>query len=378
MCGIAGIVGFGGPVSRDLLENMNRRLIHRGPDDGGEWVSETGDVGLANRRLAILDVSPAGHQPMHSPDGRLAIAYNGEIYNYVELRDELASLGERFRSHSDTEVILAAYARWGEACVERFNGMFAFALWDAANGRLFAARDRFGEKPFYYHHSPKRLVFASELKALVLDDEVPRRIDQEALARYLLLARVDGDTRTFFDGVRQLPPAHVLPWTAPARFGPACTGVSGFCTTSPGDADERAVDREFRALLTAPSGCGCGAMCPSGRASAGGLDSSSIVSRWTRCSQEQGRRAGPEDVLRPDSDGRAHRMRAHIDAVGGAHACPRSHDVYDRRGVTSAGSRSLRLYQDEPVAHRVHYAQWKVMELASSSTTYRAARRAGR
>src|SRR5688572_19398945 len=154
MCGIAGLIEFAGPASRGLVAAMNDRLIHRGPDDYGEWVE--GHVGLANRRLAILDLTAAGHQPMQTADGRFCVAYNGEIYNYVELRSELAACGHRFITSTDTEVLLAAYAEWGERCVERFNGMFAFAIWDAPNRRLFAARDRFGEKPFYYHHSAKR------------------------------------------------------------------------------------------------------------------------------------------------------------------------------------------------------------------------------
>src|SRR5438128_1214476 len=136
MCGIAGIVSHGSPVSASVLAAMNRTLIHRGPDDGGEWTSADGQVGLANRRLAILDLSPAGHQPMVSGDGTCWLTFNGEIYNYVELRRDLSSHGHAFRTHTDTEVILAAYAQWGEQCVERFNGMFAFAPWDARRGVL--------------------------------------------------------------------------------------------------------------------------------------------------------------------------------------------------------------------------------------------------
>src|SRR5579863_106197 len=161
MCGIAGIVSFEAPASMDVLKAMNQRIVHRGPDDGGEWLSTDGRIGLANRRLAIIDLSPAGHQPMLSPDGSRCLAFNGEIYNYRELRRELASLGQVFRTQTDTEVILAAYAQWGEASVEHFNGMFAFALWDARRDVLFAARDRFGEKPFYYATLPGRIVFAS-------------------------------------------------------------------------------------------------------------------------------------------------------------------------------------------------------------------------
>src|SRR5690242_117081 len=193
MCGIAGIFSFGPPVELTRLQAMSRMLIHRGPDDHGEWISSEGTVGLASRRLAILDLTPAGHQPMLSADGSLALAYNGELYNYLELRQELAGRGHQFRTQTDTEVILEAYAEWGDGCVERFNGMFAFAIWDQRRRRLFAARDRFGEKPFYYHRSPARLVFASEIKALLQDPETLRRADLPVVARYLETGQLDGD-----------------------------------------------------------------------------------------------------------------------------------------------------------------------------------------
>jgi asparagine synthase (glutamine-hydrolysing) len=189
---------------------MNQTLVHRGPDDGGEWISPDGCVGLANRRLAILDLSPAGHQPMSSPDGAQWLAFNGEIYNYLELREELATRGHVFRTHTDTEVVLASYREWGERCVERFNGMFAFAIWDAGRDVLFVARDRLGEKPLYYVQLPDRVVFASEIKALLADPDVPRRLDDIAVGRYLALALVDCDERTFFADVKQLPAAHTL------------------------------------------------------------------------------------------------------------------------------------------------------------------------
>src|SRR5688572_11478829 len=208
MCGIAGIVSINGPADLSLVAAMNRALAHRGPDDGAEWLDPTGQVALANRRLAILDLTSAGHQPMLSANGALCLVFNGEIYNYLELRDELASLGRSFRTQTDTEVVLTAYDQWGPSCVERFNGMFAFALWDSHRRQLVAARDRFGEKPFYYHHSPGRFCFASEIKALVLDPALGRDVDEVALARYLVEARVDGDERTFLRHVRQVRPAH--------------------------------------------------------------------------------------------------------------------------------------------------------------------------
>src|SRR5256714_4119516 len=177
MCGIAGIIGLAGRAALEDVARMGAILVHRGPDDSGEWLSDDGRVALAARRLAILDLSPAGHMPMADADGAVTITYNGEIYNYIELREELKNGGHAFRTGTDTEVILKAYQEWGEECLTRFNGMFAFALWDSRKRRLFAARDRFGEKPFYYFRSPGRFLFASEIKALLTDASIPREFD---------------------------------------------------------------------------------------------------------------------------------------------------------------------------------------------------------
>jgi len=183
--------------------------MHRGPDDGGEWWSEDGRVGLAHRRLSIIDLSPAGHQPMHDATVALSIVFNGEIYNFAELRDELVTKGAVFRSHSDTEVILAAYREWGTDCLSRLNGMFAFALYDSRQRQLFIARDRAGEKPLFYTLANGVLRFASELKALMADPLLPRRIDPVALDCYLAMGFVPGE-RCMLQEVKKLPPAHAL------------------------------------------------------------------------------------------------------------------------------------------------------------------------
>ena len=184
-------------------------MIHRGPDDAGEWWLDDGRVGLAHRRLSIIDLSPAGHQPMLDDVGKLAIAFNGEIYNFTELRAELAAKGAGFRSHSDTEVILAAYREWGVDCLSRFNGMFAFALFDASSQKLFLARDRAGEKPLFYRYHSGEFRFASELKALLADPALPRRIDPAALDCYLAMGYAPGD-RCMLQGFNKLPPAHAM------------------------------------------------------------------------------------------------------------------------------------------------------------------------
>lgn len=209
MCGICGVVGN---ADEQLIESMLGTIAHRGPDDAGVYVSETSGeqrVGFGHRRLAIIDLSPAGHQPMSSADGRVWIIFNGEIYNYRELRAELLARGHRFRSHTDTEVIIAAYREWGEPCVERFNGMFAFALWDADREKLFIARDRLGIKPLYYADTPRGFAFASEIKALLAIEGVKREVDLGALHQYLTFLWVP-DPNTLLRGIRKLPPAHYL------------------------------------------------------------------------------------------------------------------------------------------------------------------------
>jgi len=209
MCGIVGIASQVPVTNRDLLVIQRDTMRHRGPDDAGEWWSEDGRVGLGHRRLSIIDLSTAGHQPMQDASGKLCIIFNGEIYNFVTLRQDLAAKGYTFRSHSDTEVILAAYREWGTDCLSRLNGMFAFALYDNVKRQLFLARDRAGEKPLFYTLVDGKLRFASELKALIADPTLPRQIDHEALDSYLAFGFVPGE-RCILQGVKKLPPAHAL------------------------------------------------------------------------------------------------------------------------------------------------------------------------
>lgn len=209
MCGIVGIASRSPIAARAWFAAGRDALTHRGPDDAGESWSDDGRVGLAHRRLSIVDLSAAGHQPMHDALGALSIVFNGEIYNFTDLRDELISKGHGFKSHSDTEVILAAYCEWGAQCLARLNGMFAFALYDARQKTVFLARDRAGEKPLFYHQAGDVLRFASELKALLADPALLRHIAPEALDCYLAMGYVPGD-RCMLQGFNKLPPAHAL------------------------------------------------------------------------------------------------------------------------------------------------------------------------
>jgi asparagine synthase (glutamine-hydrolysing) len=204
MCGICGIVGL---ADRNSIESMTRTLGHRGPDDQGVKVFETSGTALGHTRLSILDLSPLGHQPMTDLDGRYWLTYNGEIYNYRDVRNELSAKGYRFKSNSDTEVIVYAYKEWGADCLQRMNGMFAFAIWDEQTRTLFAARDRLGIKPFYYWHDKDQFVFASEIKALLKSGRIKAEIDYESL---YTPARYQVPPNTGFKNVCKLPPGHYL------------------------------------------------------------------------------------------------------------------------------------------------------------------------
>ncbi len=209
MCGIIGIASRSSALDRAWLSSGTEALRHRGPDDSGEWWSADGRVGFGHRRLSIIDLSPGGRQPMADPTGELVIVFNGEIYNYRELRAELQQLGHAFGTASDTEVILAAYRQWGNDCLEKLNGMFAFALFDARDRTIFLARDRAGEKPLFYAIDDGALRFASELKALLLDPRMSRRVDPLAFDCYLVEGFVPGE-RSMLQGVNKLLPAHAL------------------------------------------------------------------------------------------------------------------------------------------------------------------------
>jgi asparagine synthase (glutamine-hydrolysing) len=214
MCGILGAVGAPDEVRAECLLQGLTGLAHRGPDDCGWHVISQGgpqptSVFLGNRRLAILDLSPAGHQPMQDRDTGSWIIYNGEIYNFREIRSELESNGISFNSQSDTEVILKAYGKWGAGCLDHFRGMFAFAIWDAPTRGLFLARDRFGEKPLYYFHRDGLFLFASEVRSLLQTGLVARQLDDAGLIGYLGYGSVSA-LETVVKGVRSLPPAHCL------------------------------------------------------------------------------------------------------------------------------------------------------------------------
>jgi asparagine synthase (glutamine-hydrolysing) len=267
MCGLAGIVDFAGAVEGARVAQMTACLVHRGPDDVGMW--EEPGVALGHRRLSILDLSPGGRQPMADSQDRYRLLHNGEVYNYVELRDQLEAHGYRFRTGTDTEVILAAYDRWGKRCVERFNGMWAFALWDRHRRELYCARDRFGIKPFYYRLEGRRLVFASELKAFRAAGE-PLAASEPRIREFLEHGLIDHTSETFFRNIKQLPPAHVMVF-----------GEGGMHLERYWSLEEREFDGDaaaaFRELFIDSIRLRLRSDVPIGTSLSGGLDSSAVA-----------------------------------------------------------------------------------------------------
>jgi asparagine synthase (glutamine-hydrolysing) len=391
MCGIYGIWNTDGrPVDLGALRRATTTLRHRGPDDegyvldvgtghgavsyGGEDaeaalgltpISVAADrqatLALGFRRLAILDLSPLGHQPMRSEDGRYWIVFNGEIYNYRELRDTLIGAGHRFRSESDTEVLLAAYRQWGPACLEKLNGMWAFAIWDSMDERLFLARDRFGVKPLYWTSKPDRFAFASEIKALVGNDGVPFTPDDDAVYQFLVFGR-QPDPRagaTFFRGVQSLPPGHSM------RVDRRGVVIDRYYEIPVQPAEDAGVEQavaEFRSLLEDAVRIHLRSDVPVGTCLSGGLDSSSIVYLIDRIKRR--------DLTEPHEETRTfsavyagtgpYNERRHIDTM--LHATSASGRMVEPR-VERLRHELDRLvwHQDEPFATTSIFAQWCVM-----------------
>lgn len=285
MCGILGIAATKAIPEHWPIETMRDQMRHRGPDAAGLWWADDRRVVLAHRRLAIIDLSPRGHQPMHDTQHGLHIVFNGEIYNYRDLRERLQALGHHFATESDTEVLLAAYRQWGSACVEELNGMFAFAIYDQRKPCIFAARDRAGEKPFFYWHRDGRFWFASELKALLAHPEFPRQLDVESLEFYLTYGYVPGE-RCILQGVRKLPPACALLYDLAMdrvqvwRYWqlPQCQAEP---TVSPVE-----LVKELEFLLEQSVRRQLVADVPVGILLSGGVDSSLITAMAARCSSE--------------------------------------------------------------------------------------------
>ncbi len=401
MCGIFGVWNTRRQrLDLDALLGSLRSIRHRGPDDEGyllvnsvegsfaaclgpdsdagldlprveDRFGEQYDLALAFRRLAILDLSPTGHQPMSNVDGSLWIVYNGEIYNYIELRAELQSKGYVFHTQSDTEVILNAYQEWGVDCLSRFNGMWAFTLFDLRKRRLFSSRDRFGIKPLYYLFDGERFVFASEIKALLTYTGIERKPNNAIVYDYLAYNLLDHTDETFFQGVKQLPPAHFL------LLEDSNIRIERYWDIDPNNKLERGMDdhaareyaRQFAELFEDSIRLHLRSDVTVGSCLSGGLDSSSIVCVANKLLFAD--RVAPAELIGEKQktfsscfeDPRFDERR-HIERVLSATSAEANYTFPSAQNLLKDLPRLI-WHQDEPFGSTSIYAQWCVMKLAS-------------
>lgn len=389
MCGIVGIWKLDSQaIDLDALQRATKAIRHRGPDDEGyllvdtrlnrtvscggpdtdsrvqvpsidQYQGERFDFAFGFRRLSIQDLSPAGHQPMSSADGRFWIVFNGEIYNYIELRTELTSLGHQFHTGTDTEVILAAYQQWGEACLDRFNGMFAFVILDVTAHKLFAARDRFGEKPFHYVFVPGRVfAFSSEMKGLWAAGIADRTVHEETLAHYKYFGELDADEQTFYQGILRLPQAHTLTVNS--------NGVLSkrrYWDIDPRLQIENRADEwyseQFRQIFSDSVRLRLRADVPVGSSLSGGLDSSTVVSVINRLIPP----TGVQKTFSARFDDAASDEGKWIEKVINANRVE-AHEVWPTAERMFDELKDLFWHQEEPFASSSIFAQWCVMKLA--------------
>ncbi|MEJ8835234.1 asparagine synthase (glutamine-hydrolyzing) [Ramlibacter sp. AN1133] len=370
MCGLVTVLAPPAHFSEELVARMRDRLAHRGPDGFGLTVKPAGamSIALAHRRLSIVDLSEAAAQPMTSGDGTATIVFNGEIYNFVELRQELEKEGIAFRTRSDTEVLLAAYRHWGADCLPRLNGMFAFVIWDSARQEILVARDRFGEKPLFHVTLPDGgMAFASEMKALFAHPQVPVGVNQAVLAKYTAGSYYEDGEETLFEGVRRLPPATAMVlgpdgqvrrrwryWTPDyERIAPA--------------RPERETTEEFLSLFQESIRKRLRSDVPVGTSLSGGLDSSMIVCvlsdlrlKGSQFHQNSFSARFDEDPTLSEGD--------FIDMVARA-AHVHSHGVSPTPEGLMEESRRLHWHQEEPFLSASIYLQWCVARLAREHET---------
>ncbi len=364
MCGICGYVsGRDLPLDPEAGRRMNETLVHRGPDDGSEAILRGDGMHgwFGHRRLRVVDLSEAASQPMSSDDGTIVLTYNGEIYNFAELRAELRALGARFRSHGDTEVVLRAYEAWGDACVARLDGMFALAIWDARRGRLLLARDRTGKKPLFYSTAGDRLTFGSEIKALLISPWVPADIDPESIPDYLTYGYVPWPN-TMYRNILQVPPAATVVFDADGLHPPR----SYWSALAPDDRQDLRpgppVFEEIAQLLDAATRKRMVADVPLGALLSGGIDSSLVVGLMTRASPEPVRTFSigfPED---PALDERSHAKRI-------AEHFGTEHTEYAVRVDAVALLDRLLWHHDQPFADSSAIPTYAVAELARRDVT---------
>jgi len=363
MCGIAGIISPDRSVLNEfVLKDMADSLAHRGPDGEGLWINKTHQAGFAHRRLSIIDLSDAAAQPMHYMQ-QYSIVYNGEIYNYIELKKELKKSGYHFNSASDTEVILAAYDCYKERCLQYFDGMFAFAIWDEKEKTIFAARDRFGEKPFYYHHDKENFSFASEMKALWASG-IEKSVEHKMMLNYMSLGHVQNPankSQTFYKGIFSLPPAHFITYNAETsqlkidRYWNIDKQVQVKIN------EEDAV-RQMDHLFSTSINRRLRSDVPIGASLSGGLDSSSIVYYIQRALAGENAKLKTFSAVFP---GFEKDERKYIQQVVAAFKLE-NYTTSPTAATLIRDFEKLCYHQEEPFPSSSIYAQYKVFEVAKT------------
>lgn len=353
MCGISGILSFNGKYNREDIHKMNEVLSHRGPDDEGTYFDDY--IGLGHRRLSIIDLSKAGHQPMSDESKRYWIVFNGEVYNYLEIKDELIEKGYNFNSNTDAEVILKSYIEWGAYCLKKFNGMWAFAIWDKEKKELFCARDRFGIKPFYYYTKEDYFVFASEIKAVIEAEDVPNEPNYERILQYLGNYPLLENQSTFFKDIFQLSGSHFV-----------LVNAKGMTIERYWDIEKKNIEgvdekEKFLEYFKDSIRLRLRSDVPIGTCLSGGLDSSSIVcvlSNMTDTSKQKTFSSCFEDKRFDE--------REYIEEIVKAtnvtpfYTFPDINELYPK-------IEKIVWHHDEPFDSTRIFAQWNVMELAKKN-----------
>jgi asparagine synthase (glutamine-hydrolysing) len=374
MCGIAGIVALDGFDPKTLIE-MTHIISYRGPNGFGFAYTEPGQgqraeiihnenrfprlsrpvIGLGNRRLAILDISPLGTMPMEIDDGAYCLTFNGEIYNYKEVRSELETIGHHFRTGTDTEVILHAYQEWGEECLRRFNGMWSFALWDRSKQRLFCARDRFGVKPFFYSFSDRHFFLGSEIKQVLLASGLPRRANASTVFDFMEVGLIDHSSATFFEGVHQLPGGHLLTLDLAGSLTPVVRRYWELRIEPQMKLTENEATEGFRARFRNAVKLRLRSDVPIGICLSGGVDSSAIL-----C---QAKQIAPEIQFQTFSacfEEKAIDERAFMSIAISAAGCV-GHPTYPKGAAFWESIRSMAFHHDEPLGSGSTFSQWSIM-----------------
>jgi asparagine synthase (glutamine-hydrolysing) len=359
MCGICGEINFNSGTGSSVVKGMMKSMKHRGPDDEGLFINDQKNLVLGFVRLSIIDLSLNAHQPMLSSDARYVLLFNGEVYNYLEIRKELTGLGYSFKSSSDSEVALYSFIEWGEDCLHKFNGMFSFVVYDKKTNILFAARDRFGVKPFYYSSTPKGFLFASEIPALHAALSTKAKVDEQTVYDFLIFNRTDQTEHTFFENIRKLQHGHFLKLDA----GNGSMEIKRWYNLSSRLNNPFSSPAEFYDVFSSSCKLRLRSDVPLGVCLSGGLDSSSIISVLLKEHQQNDINTFSAVYNKNETGDESHYIDLFRDRIKNMHftmpdadSLAKDLDIF----IESHG---------EPVPSTSIYAQYKVCELAKKNVT---------